>query len=110
MNGEVVNLKDFVNHLEHNGLMIVRKNDYLKRSGLELAKKQKEFFGKTNVTLLQIVRAKVVNVTTKQALRVWIKDNTIREDEHFKTSKGVIKVRVTAIERLLKDPKKNFKR
>ena len=30
MNGEVVNLKDFVNHLEHNGLMIVRKNDYLK--------------------------------------------------------------------------------
>ena len=107
MNGDVVNLKDFVNHLEHNGLMVVRKDDYLKKSGLELAKIQKEFFGKTNVTLLQIVRAKVVNVTTKQGLRVWIKDGTIREDEHFKTSKGVIKVRVKAIERILREPKKN---
>ena len=108
MNGDVVNLKDFVNHLEHNGLMVVRKNDYLKKSGLELAKKQKAFFRKRDVTLLEIVRAKVVNVTTKQGLRVWIKDGTIREDEHFKTKKGVIMVRIRAIERLLRDPKKNF--
>jgi len=108
MKGDVVNLKDFVNHLEHYGLMVVRKDDYLKKSGLELAKKQKAFFGKRDVTLLEIVNAKVVNVTTKQALRVWIKDGKIRGDEHFKNKKGVIMVRVKAIERILRDPKKNY--
>ena len=109
MNGDVVNLKDFVNHLEHNGLMIVRKNDYLKKSGLGLAKKQKVFFNMKNATLLQIIRSKVVTVTTKQALRAWIDTGKIRDDEHFKTKKNVIMIRVAAIDRILKMDRKNIK-
>lgn len=104
---EVVDMKNFVSHLENNGLMIVRKEDYIQKSGLDIIKKQKAFYQRKNVTLLEILKAKVVNVTTKQALRAWIDTGKIRDDEHYKTKKGVIMVRVSAIQRIVRKSTEN---
>jgi len=103
---EVVELNDFVKHLKDNDLMIVRKDDYLKKHDLELTHIQRAFFRRKNVTFKQIIDAKVVKVTTKQALLYWLKKGTIRKDEHFKNSKGENIIRVEGIKRILKDTKR----
>ncbi len=103
---EVVELNGFMKHLKDNDLMIVRKDDYFKKKDIELTRIQRAFFRKKNVTIREIIEAKVVKVTTKQALLYWLKKETIRKDEHFKNSKGENMVRVEGIKRILKDPKR----
>ena len=103
---EVVELNGFMKHLKDNDLLIVRKDDYFKKKDIELARIQRAFFRKTNVTIREIIEAKVVKVTTKQALLYWLRKETIRGEEHFKNSKGVNMIRVEGIKRILKDPKR----
>jgi len=102
---EVVELNNFMKHLKDNDLMIVRKDDYLKKKELELTRIQRAFFRRRDATFKQVIDANVVNVTTKQSLLNWLKAGIIRESEHFKNSKGINMVRVKGIERILKDPK-----
>jgi len=103
---EVVELNTFMKHLKDNDLMIVRKDDYLKKKDLELTRIQRAFFRKKNVTFKEIIDAKIVNVSSKQALLYWLKAGIIRKDEHFKNSEGKNIVRVEGIVRILEDPKK----
>lgn len=103
---EVVELNQFMKHLQDNDLMIVRKEDYLKKKDLELTRIQRAFFKRTNVTINQLLEAKVVNVTTKQAILYWLKVGKIRKSDHFKNSKGVNMLTMEGILRILKDPKK----
>jgi hypothetical protein len=103
---EVVELNNFMKHLKDNDLMIVRKDDYFKKKDLELVRIQRAFFRRKNVTFQEIIDAKVLKVTTKQALLYWLKIGTIRADEHYKNSQGHNMIRVEGIKRILKDPKR----
>jgi len=103
---EVIELNGFMKHLKDNDLMIVRKDDYFKKKDIELARIQRAFFRKKNVTIREILEAKVVKVTTKQAFLYWFRKEIIRKDEHFKNSKGDNMIRVKGIKRILEDPKR----
>lgn len=96
-----VDVQEFVKHLKDNGLLIVKKEEYLEATGLRIIKLQKELFKRDNSTLLQVVNAKVLPLTTKNGLKNWIANGKIKNDEHFInkegkrviSTKGIIRIR-----------------
>jgi len=97
---EFVNVADFMEHLKRNDLVIVSRKDLLNSSKIELDLLRRDLIKKKDLSIKQIIDAKLLPITTKSGVRNWISVGKFKDNEVFKTSVGEIRILTSAIKRL----------
>lgn len=95
-----INATEFINHLKEHNLVIVSKTELDRISVVKLQQKRSDLLKKKSLTLSELLKLELLPVTSKQALRKWIENEKIKPNEILHTSEGVIKVKVSFLERL----------
>lgn len=96
----VVNIKDFVQYLEQNNLVVVDKKLFDTVVQEDLQVKRSRLLKQPSITLREIIDAKLLPLSTKQSVRHWIKNEIIKPNEVLKMKNGQIKILSSAIKRL----------
>lgn len=95
-----VNIKDFVQYLEQNNLVVVDKKLFDTVVQEDLQVKRSRLLKQPSITLREIIDAKLLPLSTKQSVRHWIKNEIIKPNEVLKAKNGQIKILSSAIKRL----------
>jgi|LakMenEpi03Aug12_release.lakeMendotaPanAssembly.Ray.scaffolds.fasta_scaffold2372292_1 hypothetical protein len=95
-----VKIKDFMDHLKANNLVIVSKSDFVAVSEEDLQLKRSMLMKQKSISIREIVDAKLLPLRSKEGVRQWIKSNIIRPEEVLISSNGQIKILTVAIKRL----------
>lgn len=96
----LIKVQDFMDHLKHNDLVIVSRKDLLDASKIDLDLLRRDSLKKKNLSIKQIIDAKLLPITTKSGVRNWIAEGKFKPDEVFKTTVGEIRILTSAIKRL----------
>lgn len=97
---QYIEINEFMGHLEARGLVVVHRDALLTQPAAELEILRKTLLKKPWLTLKEVCDLKLLPVTSKQALRNWIKNETIRSNEHSVNRKGEITIMTSAVKRL----------
>ena len=72
---ELINVEDFIYTMKKHGLVIVEKSEW------EQLSLQKKLMRKQSLTISEILRSKLLGVSTRQAVMYKVKNGIIRDDE-----------------------------
>lgn len=84
---KVIPVKDFLNHLKENGLVIGKASDFVANRTFDLQVKRSNLKKKKAVTLKEILDAKIISQTSKRTINRWIESGKIHEGEWYKCAK-----------------------
>ena len=98
---EIIRVKEFMDHLRDNNLVIVSRRDYENGENVakaELAEMQKKLLKKDAIGVGQVVRAKLLKgYTSVNGIKL---SKDFKEGEMYKNSKGHIMICTSAIKRI----------
>ena len=98
MSNTVIEIESFMAHLKREGLVIVPKDDFM--ADAKIRGLQKKYLKRKSLTIQEILNAEFWSVTSRNSVVNWIKNGTIRPNEHYKSSAGVVMIQTTAVIRL----------
>ena len=97
----IIEINVFVKHLQDNNLVIVNKEDYIKKTRLDFLAYQQSLLSKDQVTILEVVNGELLPLKTKTGVRGWFKNGKIKQSDHHKKD-GIELIEVPAIKDLRK--------
>lgn len=97
---QFVNIRELMDHMKQNDLVIVSRKDLLNSSKIELDLLRRDLMKKKDLSIKQIIDAKLLPITTKSGIRNWISVGKFKEDEVYRTRVGEIRILTSAIKRL----------
>jgi len=106
MNG-TVNIQEFISFLNSYNLIIVNKDEYLKKIEAELLQNQKRTMKDDFIKVGDIINYKLLKATSRQSFHNWIKNDTIKEHEYEKdvNNRNTLSISRTCLLRLQKEKK-----
>lgn len=96
----VIHANEFADYLRQNGLVIISAAEVSNIEMVKINQLRADLRRKKALTLTEIVEAKLLAVKSQQALRHWIKNGKIRENEFFKDSNGHVQITWECIHRI----------
>jgi hypothetical protein len=93
-----INIKDFVNYLRHNDLVIINRKELTDLEYVKVQMAKTAALKKPWLSLKEIVDAQLVpGIRSKQGLREWIKSGKIKEGQYAKNDKGEIRILTSVV-------------
>ncbi len=87
MNG-TVNIQEFVSFLNSYNLIIVNKDEYLKKIEADLLRHQKLLMKQDFIKATHIKKYKLLKIKSRQSFHNWIKSGKIEDSEYYKDEKN----------------------
>jgi hypothetical protein len=95
-----VSIKEFMDHLKVNDLVIVKRGELLDSTRINLELMQAEFLKRKHLSCGEIVKAQLLPLKSDEGVRHWIKNGRICEDEYYYTTTNRLRILTSAIKRL----------
>jgi len=103
-----IDVQEFISHLHKSGLVIVDKNEFIKKSEIELTQLRKKVLGNQTCSVTDVVKCKWFKGSVN-TIKKWNAQGILFDHEYRKV-KGEWRIQTSAIKRLLKAEKKKIKR
>jgi hypothetical protein len=97
---QYIEVNEFMQHLRREGFVLVKQSEMVYKEEADLKIKRDTLLKKPWITLKEVCDLKLLQPTTKQGLRGWIKNGTIRSNEHTVNNRGEIVILTAAVKRL----------
>lgn len=101
---EMVSVKDFMEHLQKNNLVIVSRKDLGLDQRIQIDLVRERIKKRGYGTLQEMIDAKFFSVKTLHGLKHWIKAGKIKKDELYVNKKGKIHILFEAVELIIHRP------
>jgi len=96
----LISIPEFMAHLKKEGLVIIRADELAAAQHAELRELQRRYMRQKALKTAQVIEAKLLPLKSKEGIRHWIKDGTLRPGEAYQDEKKVWWVLTNAIKRL----------
>lgn len=106
MSGDI-NIQDFVKHLKSNGLVIVRKKEFLEAEAYKLEKEQKALLNNASIPFFKLgtdSKGMRILLVQTQTIKKWAKDGNIPSSDWYLDNKGRYVFRKEGLHKFLKNP------